>query len=142
MDEAVDKEMVAEAWETPPPATMPTTLLASPVLHLDGFDGPMDLLLDLAERQKIDFGRMSIIDLAVQFVAALERHGAQVPLERRADWLVLAPKDRFDAGASLPSGYALPSPSPRVTLIAAQSILFVAAHSQTQLPCKSCRGQQ
>jgi segregation and condensation protein A len=90
MDEAVDKEMVAEAWETPPPATMPTTLLASPVLHLDGFDGPMDLLLDLAERQKIDFGRMSIIDLAVQFVAALERHGAQVPLERRADWLVLA----------------------------------------------------
>ena len=86
MDEAVETEMVAEAWRASLPATVP----ASPVLHLDGFDGPMDLLLDLAERQKIDFGRMSIIELAVQFVATMERHGRQVPLERRADWLVLA----------------------------------------------------
>ena len=39
-----------------------------PVLHLEGFDGPMDLLLDLAERQRIDFGRMSIKALAEQFV--------------------------------------------------------------------------
>ena len=41
-------------WEAPP------RLPASPVLHLEGFDGPMDVLLDLAERQRIDFGRMSI----------------------------------------------------------------------------------
>jgi len=61
-----------------------------PVLHLDGFDGPMDLLLDLAERQRIDFGRMSIRDLATQFVAAMERLVGRVSLERRADWLVLA----------------------------------------------------
>jgi hypothetical protein len=26
-----------------------------PMLHLDGFDRPMDMLLDLAERQRIDF---------------------------------------------------------------------------------------
>lgn len=61
-----------------------------PVLHLDGFDGPMDLLLDLAEQQRIDLGRMSVQVLAEQFVAAMERLVGRVPLERRADWLVLA----------------------------------------------------
>ncbi|WP_284948268.1 segregation and condensation protein A [Acidisoma cladoniae] len=75
---------VWDDWSTPPRAT------EMPVLHLDGFDGPMDLLLDLAERQRIDFGRMSIRDLAEQFVAAMERLVGRVSLERRADWLVLA----------------------------------------------------
>jgi segregation and condensation protein A len=61
-----------------------------PVLHLDGFDGPMDLLLDLAERQRIDLGRMSVLALAEQFVAALEQLRDRVEIERRADWLVMA----------------------------------------------------
>jgi segregation and condensation protein A len=73
-------------WDQPerrPPADIPT-------LHLDGFDGPMDLLLDLAERQRIDLGQMSILALAEQFAAALEQLGNRVPIERRADWVVLA----------------------------------------------------
>ncbi len=73
-------------WEQPerrPFADIPT-------LHLDGFDGPMDLLLDLAERQRIDLGQMSILALADQFAAALEALGGRVPIERRADWVVLA----------------------------------------------------
>jgi segregation and condensation protein A len=61
-----------------------------PTLHLDGFDGPMDLLLDLAERQRVDLGQMSILALADQFAAALEALGDRVPIERRADWVVLA----------------------------------------------------
>ncbi len=61
-----------------------------PTLHLDGFDGPMDLLLDLAERQRVDLGQMSILALAEQFAAALEALGDRVPIERRADWVVLA----------------------------------------------------
>ena len=71
-------------WDTPP------RVPSIPVLHLEGFDGPMDLLLDLAERQRIDFGRMSILALAEQFVATLERLASSVPLEKRADWLVVA----------------------------------------------------
>jgi hypothetical protein len=71
-------------WEAPP------RLTASPVLHLEGFDGPLDVLLDLAERQRIDFGRMSILELAEQFVAAMARLADRVTLEQRADWLVLA----------------------------------------------------
>ena len=62
----------------------------NPDLHLDGFDGPIDLLLELAEQQRIDLGRVSIVDLAAQFVAALARLSSHVSLERRADWLVMA----------------------------------------------------
>jgi segregation and condensation protein A len=74
-------------WEARVPAAGAP---AAPMLHLEGFDGPMDLLLDLAERQKIDFGRMSALALAEQFVAAMARFGDRVAIERRADWLVMA----------------------------------------------------
>ena len=70
--------------------TVPPRVPAVPELHLDGFDGPIDLLLDLAERQRINLGRISIADLATQFVAALTRLAAHVPIERRADWVVMA----------------------------------------------------
>jgi segregation and condensation protein A len=61
-----------------------------PVLYLDGFDGPLNVLLELAERQRIDLGRMSVLALAEQFVAAMERLVDRVALEQRADWLVMA----------------------------------------------------
>lgn len=70
--------------------TVPPRVPAIPEIHLDGFDGPIDLLLDLAERQRIDLGRISIADLATQFVAALARLAGHVPIERRADWVVMA----------------------------------------------------
>jgi segregation and condensation protein A len=71
-------------WDTPP------RVPSAPVLHLDGFDGPIDLLLGLAERQQIDLGRISIVALVEQFVAASVQVAAHVPVERRADWLVMA----------------------------------------------------
>jgi len=71
-------------WETPPRGP------DAPVLHLDGFDGPIDLLLDLAERQRIDLGRLSVVTLAEQFVAALASLADRIPVERRAEWLVMA----------------------------------------------------
>ena len=81
---ALTGDPIWDDWSEPP------RVPSIPVLHLDGFDGPMDLLLDLAERQRIDFGRMSILALAQQFVAAVERLVGKVSLERRADWHVLA----------------------------------------------------
>jgi len=71
-------------WDTPPRAP------GIPVLHLEGFDGPMDLLLDLAERQRIDLGRISILELTDQFIASMERLAQHVAIERRADWMVVA----------------------------------------------------
>ncbi len=81
---AAPGDPVWDDWSEPP--RVPSV----PVLHLDGFDGPMDLLLDLAERQRIDLGRMSVLALAEQFVAAMARVADTVPIERRANWVVLA----------------------------------------------------
>jgi segregation and condensation protein A len=60
------------------------------MLHLDGFDGPLDLLLELAERQRVDLGRISVSDLVGQFLAALAAMADQTPIERRAEWVVVA----------------------------------------------------
>ena len=59
-----------------------------PEFHVEGFDGPLDLLLDLAERQRLDLGVLSIADLAAQFVAEAERLARTTPLMRRADWVI------------------------------------------------------
>jgi len=56
------------------------------LVSLDGFEGPLDLLLDLARAQKLDLGRISIVALVDQYLAVL----AQVALEVAADWLVMA----------------------------------------------------
>lgn len=58
----------------------------NPLLQLDGFEGPLDLLLDLARRQKVDLARISILSLVEQFLALADG----VRLELAADWLVMA----------------------------------------------------
>jgi segregation and condensation protein A len=59
------------------------------LLSLDGFDGPLDLLLDLARAQKVDLARISILSLVDQYLAIIE--GArEIRLELAADWLVMA----------------------------------------------------
>ncbi|MBL6455261.1 segregation/condensation protein A [Belnapia sp. T6] len=65
--------------------------MTQPVLHLrlDGFEGPLDLLLDLARSQKVDLEKISIIALVDQFLAVLEQ-ARRVRLELAADWLVMA----------------------------------------------------
>ncbi|HLY87984.1 MAG TPA: ScpA family protein [Acetobacteraceae bacterium] len=62
---------------------------ASLVLRLEGFEGPLDLLLDLARTQKVDLVKISILALVEQYLAVIE--GARrVRLELAADWLVMA----------------------------------------------------
>jgi len=59
------------------------------VLQLDGFEGPLDLLLELARAQKVDLAKISILSLVEQFLAVIE--GARrVRIELAADWLVMA----------------------------------------------------
>jgi len=59
------------------------------VLQLEGFEGPLDLLLELARAQKVDLAKISILALVEQFLAVIE--GArQIKLELAADWLVMA----------------------------------------------------
>jgi segregation and condensation protein A len=59
------------------------------IVDLDGFEGPLDLLLDLARAQKVDLARISILDLAEQFLAYLR--GVQAKeLPIAAEYLVMA----------------------------------------------------
>lgn len=65
--------------------------MTEPVLHLrlEGFEGPLDLLLELSRAQKVDLGRISILALVDQYLAVIER-ARGLRLEIQADWLVMA----------------------------------------------------
>jgi segregation and condensation protein A len=58
-------------------------------VDLDGFEGPLDLLLELARRQKVDLSRISILALAEQYIEFIEA-ARRVRLELAADYLVMA----------------------------------------------------
>ncbi|WAT19092.1 ScpA family protein [Aurantiacibacter sp. MUD11] len=58
-------------------------------LELDGWEGPLDMLLDLARRQKVDLKSISILALVDQYIAYIERAEA-LKLEIAADYLVMA----------------------------------------------------
>lgn len=58
-------------------------------LELGAWEGPLDLLLDLARRQKVDLLQISILALVDQYLAYIEEAGA-LKLEVAADYLVMA----------------------------------------------------
>jgi segregation and condensation protein A len=58
-------------------------------VDLDGFEGPLDLLLELARRQKVDLARISILELANQYLGFVEA-ARKLRLELAADYLVMA----------------------------------------------------
>src|ERR687889_2507124 len=59
------------------------------LVDVDGFEGPLDLLLELARRQKVDLHRISILALAEQYIAFIEA-ARRMRLELAADYLVMA----------------------------------------------------
>ena len=62
----------------------------APVLSVAGFEGPLDFLLEMVRRHRVDLGRLSIVTLTNQLVAALAASAGRVALERRSEWLVMA----------------------------------------------------
>jgi segregation and condensation protein A len=78
------------AWRDEPDGWGDGALRAdSLVVDVDGFEGPLDLLLKLARNQKLDITKISILALAEQyleFIAAARR----LSLELAADYLVMA----------------------------------------------------
>lgn len=58
-------------------------------LELDGWEGPLDLLLDLARRQKVDLRQISILALVDQYLTYIEQ-AQNLRLELAADYLVMA----------------------------------------------------
>lgn len=86
MNTAVDN------FEQPVPDYMQTDAAPSGaelIVHLDGFEGPIDLLLNLARDQKVDLAKISILGLAEQYLSFIEE-AHQLRLEIAADYLVMA----------------------------------------------------
>jgi segregation and condensation protein A len=59
------------------------------MVDVEGFEGPLDLLLMLARQQKVDLARISILALADQYLAFIEA-ARKLRLELAADYLVMA----------------------------------------------------
>ena len=75
-------------------------------VNLDGFEGPIDLLLTLAREQKVDLSRIAILPLAEQYLAFIE-NARRLDLEIAADYLVIAAWLAY-----LKSRLLLPEPEP------------------------------
>jgi segregation and condensation protein A len=81
------------------------------IVDVDGFEGPLDLLLALSRRQKVDLRRISVLALAEQYLVFVEQ-ARELRIELAADYLVMAawlaflksrlllPPDPSDAGPS------------------------------------------
>jgi segregation and condensation protein A len=59
------------------------------VVDVEGFEGPLDLLLALARQQKVDLAKISILALAEQYLTFIEA-ARKLRLELAADYLVMA----------------------------------------------------
>jgi segregation and condensation protein A len=93
----IDEGNLIEAAEASDAATEEWRGIAAPgttdssalYIELENWEGPLDLLLDLARRQKVDLKSISILALVDQYIAYIERAGA-LKLEIAADYLVMA----------------------------------------------------
>ena len=59
------------------------------LLNLDGYEGPIDMLLSLAREQKVDLSRIAVLPLAEQYLTFIEQ-AQKLDLEIAADYLVMA----------------------------------------------------
>jgi segregation and condensation protein A len=99
-------DAAAAAWEAPAVDARPEEAL---VVDIDGFSGPLDLLLALARTHKIDIACLSLLPLVDQYLAFIAE-AKKLNLEIAADYLVMAawltflksrlllPKEKDEAG--------------------------------------------
>ena len=75
---------------TPDPDSVAARLAAEAlIVDVDGFEGPLDLLLTLGRTQKVDLRKISILQLAQQYLAFVEK-AKELRIELAADYLVMA----------------------------------------------------
>ncbi|WIG61767.1 MAG: Segregation and condensation protein A [Ktedonobacterales bacterium] len=76
---ATTEDLAADLTPSPPPYTV----------HLPGFDGPMDLLLHLIERNQLEITAVSLVAVTDQFVQYIRRWD-EPPMPRLAEFIVMA----------------------------------------------------
>jgi segregation and condensation protein A len=79
-------EANVDAWEAAEDAIGTQQAL---VVSLDGFEGPLDVLLALARTQKVDLAKISVLALADQYLVFIAQ-ALKLRLELAADYLVMA----------------------------------------------------
>jgi segregation and condensation protein A len=82
------REPQASAWEAPSIDDLPARTDAF-LVDIEGFEGPLDLLLALARTQKVDLAKISILALVEQYLTFVVE-AQKVKLELAADYLVMA----------------------------------------------------
>lgn len=83
--------MMGAEWDR---STPPINETAAPILFTDGFEGPLDWLVEQARARRIDLQRLSVLALVQTFetalVEALDGRASAATIVRWGDWLVLA----------------------------------------------------
>ncbi|WP_164658625.1 ScpA family protein [Tropicibacter sp. Alg240-R139] len=59
------------------------------IVDVDGFEGPLDVLLTLSRTQKVDLRKISVLELARQYLTFVEK-AKELRIELAADYLVMA----------------------------------------------------
>ena len=83
--EVMTKSSADEAWESSGEDRDPDAL----IVDVDGYEGPLDLLLTLARKQKVDLTKISVLALANQYLGFIAEV-RKLRLELAADYLVMA----------------------------------------------------
>jgi segregation and condensation protein A len=79
---------MTDDWDQPDPVATRREAEAL-IVDVEGYEGPLDLLLTLSRSQKVDLRRISVLDLAEQYLGFIERARA-LRIELAADYLVMA----------------------------------------------------
>ncbi len=81
---------MAETFDDTPILTVEARLAAEAlIVDVDGFEGPLDLLLMLSRTQKVDLRRISVLQLAEQYLLFVNQ-AKDLRIELAADYLVMA----------------------------------------------------
>jgi len=104
------------------------------IVDLDGYEGPLHLLLALARKKKIDLTRLSILELAEQYLAFV--HAARQRLDLAAEYLVMA-----SWLAYLKSRLLLPKPAKDDEEIAPEQMAASLAFRLRRLDAMRAAGQ-
>ena len=79
---------IGGGWEAPDRDLAPAASEAL-IVDVDGFEGPLDLLLALARTHKVDIAKISIVALVDQYIAYIGE-AQRLKIEIAADYLVMA----------------------------------------------------
>ncbi|MFE3838152.1 segregation and condensation protein A [Pseudogemmobacter sonorensis] len=91
MTETDDRQLpLADDWSQPERLDPADRLQAEAlIVDVEGYEGPLDLLLTLSRSQKVDLRRISVLQLAEQYLGFVNR-AAKLRIELAADYLVMA----------------------------------------------------